>query len=234
MNTKPVIILAGGFGTRLQGILKGRPKPLADINGTPFLKYLFNKLISEGYNDFIISLHYESNQIIEYVEKLRYDLLKNSKIRYFVEPKPMGTGGAISYIVDQLNLKDRFLVVNADTLLGGGYKFLGSFDTDVIALLEVKDTSRYGSVELDSHDRIIRFREKKQSGEPGLINAGVYNLNSQIFKDRNGIVYSLELTILPKLILEKKLKGAKIQTSFIDIGVPKDYNKFCSENKSKL
>lgn len=233
MNTKPVIILAGGFGTRLQGILKGLPKPLADINGTPFLKYLFNRLLTEGYNEFIISLHYESDQIIEYVEKLKNDFLKGSKISYCVEPKPMGTGGAISYIVDQLNLKERFLVVNADTLLGGGYGFLGSFDTDVIALLEVEDTSRYGTVEIGPHDRIIRFLEKKQSGEPGLINAGVYNLSAQIFKDRTGIVCSMELDIFPKLISEKKLKGTKIQSSFIDIGVPDDYNKFCSENKTQ-
>ena len=231
MNTKPVIILAGGFGTRLQGILKGLPKPLADINGTPFLKYLFNRLLTEGYNEFIMSLYYESDQIIEYVEILRNDLLKDSKISYCVEPKPMGTGGAISYIVDQLNLKECFLVVNADTLVGGGYGLLGSSDTNVIALLEVEDTSRYGTVDIDSHDRILRFLEKKQSGEPGLINAGIYNLNAQIFKDWIGIVCSLEIDVFSKLISEKNLKGIKIQTSFIDIGVPEDYNKFCSGNK---
>ena len=231
MNKKPVIILAGGFGTRLQGILKGLPKPLADINGTPFLRYLFTKLLTEGYDDFIISLYHESEQIIDYVEQLRNDLLKNIKIRYCVEPTPMGTGGAISYLVDQLNLNERFLVVNADTLLGMGYGFLGSFDVNVIAMVEVENTSRYGTIEIDSHDQIIRFAEKKQSGEPGLINAGVYNLNSQIFKDRAGIVCSLEQDIFPKLISEKKLKGSKIITSFIDIGIPDDYNKFCSENK---
>ncbi len=226
-----MIILAGGFGTRLQGILNGLPKPLASINGTPFLKYLFQKLLMEGYNEFIISLHYQSDQIIEYVEKLRNNLLQGSKISYCVEPIPMGTGGAISYIVEQLNLKERFLVVNADTLLGVGYGFMGLFDTDVIALLEVEDTSRYGTVEIDPQDRIIKFLEKKQLGQSGLINAGVYNLNSKIFKDWSGIVCSLEMDIFPKLILEKKLKGTKIHTSFIDIGVPEDYNKFCSESK---
>ena len=233
MIFKPVIILAGGFGSRLQGILKGLPKPLADINGTPFLKYLFKRLLTEGYNEFIISLYYESDQIIGYVEKLRNEFLKNCKISYCIEPNPLGTGGAISFVVDQLNLKERFLVVNADTLLGSGYGFLGSFDTDIIALLEVENTSRYGTVEIDSHDRILRFLEKKQSDGPGLINAGVYNLSPQIFKGSTGIVCSMEQNIFPKLILEKKLKGSKIQTSFIDIGVPDDYNKFCSENKSQ-
>lgn len=232
MNKKLVIILAGGFGTRLQGILRGLPKPLADINGTPFLTYLFDKLLTEGYNEFVISLYYESEQIIEYVEKLRDGLLKDSKISYCVEPKPMGTGGAISYIVDQLNLKCRFLVVNADTLLGGGYGFLGSFETDVIALLEVEDTSRYGAVQVDPNDRITRFLEKKQVGGCGLINAGIYNLSPEIFIDKVGIVCSLELDIFPKMISEKKLMGTKINTSFIDIGVPDDYNKFCSENNS--
>ena len=231
MNSKPVIILAGGFGTRLQRVLNGLPKPLADINGTPFLKYLFIQLLNEGFNEFIISLYYEPDQIIEYVELLRNDLLKDSRISYCVEPKPMGTGGAISYLIGQLNLKERFLVVNADTLLGSGYELLGSFDTDVIALVEVQDTSRYGTVEVDSHNQIIRFLEKEPSSERGLINAGIYNLNPQIFKDWIDNVCSLELDIFPKLISEKKLKGIRVQSPFIDIGIPKDYFKFCMQNR---
>ena len=66
MINKPLIVLAGGFGTRLQSVLKGLPKPLADINGTPFLFYLFQNWINKGFNQFILSLHYEANQIIDY------------------------------------------------------------------------------------------------------------------------------------------------------------------------
>ena len=64
MINKPLIVLAGGFGTRLQTVLNGLPKPLADINGTPFLQYLLQNWINKGFNDFIFSLHFESNKII--------------------------------------------------------------------------------------------------------------------------------------------------------------------------
>jgi NDP-sugar pyrophosphorylase family protein len=233
LNSKPVIVLAGGFGTRLQGILKGLPKPLADIKGTPFLKYLFLKLLEEGYDNFIVSLYYEADKIIEYIDSLKNGILEDSTIVYCVEPKPLGTGGAISYIVSELNLTDNFLVVNADTLLHTGYRELGASDSMAIGLLKVEDTSRYGKVEFDDKNRIVKFVEKKPAREAGYINAGVYNLDAQIFKNWNGINCSLETEIFPKLVANQQLKGIIIQSSFIDIGVPEDYYKFCSENKSK-
>lgn len=233
MNSKPVIVLAGGFGTRLQSILKGLPKPLADINGTPFLKFLFLKLLDEGYDNFIVSLYYEADKIIEFVESLKSGILKDSNVVYCVEPKPLGTGGAISYIVSQLNLTDNFLIVNADTLLQNGYREVGNCVSMSIGLLKVEDTSRYGKVEFDDKNQIVKFVEKKTDGEEGYINAGVYNLNSQIFNNWNGVNCSLETEIFPKLVANQQLNAIIIQSSFIDIGVPEDYYKFCSENKSK-
>lgn len=78
-----------------------------------------------------------------------------------MEPKQLGTGGAISYIVWELNLTDKLLVVNIDTLLYTGYRELGANDSMAIALLKVEDTTRYGKVEFDAKNRIVKFMEKK-------------------------------------------------------------------------
>ena len=91
MIKNTIVILAGGFGTRLQSVLNGLPKPLADINGEPFLKYQFENWINNGFNDFIISLYYRSDLIIEFINLNKNGLLKNCKIQYVVEPHPLGT-----------------------------------------------------------------------------------------------------------------------------------------------
>ena len=73
-----LLVLAGGFGTRLQSVLKGCPKPLADVNGQPFIKFLFQDWINNGFNDFILSLHFEAQMIIDFVidEKKKWNIKK--------------------------------------------------------------------------------------------------------------------------------------------------------------
>ena len=124
MINKPLIILAGGFGTRLQSILNGLPKPLANINGVPFLQYLLQNWINKGFNDFIFSLHFESNKIIDFLESQKLNHI-NCKIRYVVEPTPMGTGGAISFLLEKVEIEKLYQAKEAEkaspTLIIIGY-----------------------------------------------------------------------------------------------------------------
>jgi NDP-sugar pyrophosphorylase family protein len=226
MINKPLIILAGGFGTRLQTVLNGLPKPLADINGTPFLQYLLKKWFDKGFNDFIFSLHFESNKIIDFIESQKSNLI-NCNIRYVIEPTPMGTGGAISFLLEKVHIEDYFFVTNADTWIDEGYSILNEVDSNVIGLVEVDDVRRYGSVLVDNNDFVIKFLEKQDKISKGLINAGIYKLSKFEFKNWDGNPYSIEKDFFKKLIADKKLKAKKINTNFIDIGVPEDYFKFC-------
>lgn len=230
-NSKPVIILAGGFGTRLQGILKGLPKPLADINGTPFISYLLLKLVEEGYNNFILSLYYESGKLIEYIENVRNTIFQNCFIRYCIEPQPLGTGGAISFVLSNQKINGNFLVVNADTLLNNGYFLVGQSDGNAIGLVSVPNVSRYGKVVFDETLSVTNFCEKSDFSEFGYINAGIYHLNSNLFDIKSINPYSLEMGLFPKLAESKGMKAVLLESLFIDIGVPDDYYKFCSENK---
>ena len=85
-----LVILAGGFGTRLKSVLNGLPKPLADINGQPFLKLLFQNWVKNGFNDFVLCLHYEADKIVEFVNQEQdFGALKNCKIQFSIEPTPV-------------------------------------------------------------------------------------------------------------------------------------------------
>ncbi len=226
MINKPLIILAGGFGTRLQSVLNGLPKPLADINGVPFLQYLLQNWIEKGFNDFIFSLHFEANKIVDFIESQKPNLI-NCNVRYVIEPTPMGTGGAISYLLEKVYVEEFFFVANADTWIEEGYDILNEIDSNVIGLVEIEDISRYGSVEVDENGFVIKFLEKQDKISKGLINAGVYKLSKKEFNDWDGNPYSIEKEFFNNLIAQKKLKAQKIKTNFIDIGIPEDYIKFC-------
>jgi D-glycero-alpha-D-manno-heptose 1-phosphate guanylyltransferase len=228
---KTLVVLAGGFGTRLKSVLNGLPKPLADIDGVPFLKYQFENWIRNGFDDFILSLHYQAELIVNFVDKNRDGLLKHCKIQYIIEPTPLGTGGAISYLISKLELSDPFFVTNADTWIESGYENLKQIEGCVIGLTEVSDASRYGNVVLDEIGQIIKFEEKVENEKAGLINIGLYKLEKSFFLKMNKTQFSIEKELFPLLISGKKIKGAILKTRFIDIGIPNDYYEFCKWKK---
>lgn len=222
-----VIILAGGFGTRLKSITGNNPKPLADINGKPFLFFLLQNLIKQGFNDFIFSLHYEANKIIEFLESEKFDLLNNCKLQFIIEPEPLGTGGAISYIISQIYLQNKILIINSDTWLEHGHALVANLEPEIIGLVQVDDASRYGLVEINDKGIITRFIEKKGKNNSGIINAGIYNISKSNFLN-NVFKYSIEDILIPKMVNQGLLKGIIIKSTFIDIGIPEDYDKFCN------
>ncbi len=234
MINKPVIVLAGGLGSRLQPILKGLPKPLADINGKPFIYYLIKNLITQGFDHFIFSLCFESDKIIQYLKSNKNILFKNCKFDYCTEPVPLGTGGAIAYILNNIKLPNNFFIVNADTLVNNGYDILNSYEDNVIGILKVDNCSRYGMVYKNEYNIITKFEEKKNINETGFINIGVYKLNSSIFMNWNGLPFSLENDLFPDLVKNNKLKGVEVKTDFIDIGIPEDYHTFCRSNNDNI
>ena len=95
---KKAIILAGGFGTRLKEVVADQPKPMADINGKPFLEIIVKQLLKLGIKEIIFSLHYMPEKIISYFSK-NYSPI--NKFYYIIEPEPLGTGGAIKFILSK-------------------------------------------------------------------------------------------------------------------------------------
>jgi len=220
------IILAGGFGTRLKDLVSDRPKPMADINGRPFLEILINKLISNGITSIVLSLHYLPEKIIEYFSKAQFS---HFNIDFLIEDKPLGTGGAIRYAITQGGYTDdeNILVLNGDTFVEFNHKDFIQNHIDNNALLsillrKVNDTERYGKV-LTEGNKIISFSALGDK-KPGLINAGVYIINRQIFNHYDfPIEFSFEHDFLEREIKNLKPSFYKAGNYFIDIGIPEDY-----------
>lgn len=216
------IILAGGFGTRLQSVVKDVPKPLADINGKPFLSYLLQNLQSYGITDVVISVGYLQEKIIEYFG----DSFLGMKISYATEEKPLGTGGAILNSLKFIDKKKPVLVLNGDSFLQVDYqKLLTAHKNFTMVLRKMDDCSRYGQVVVEGN-KIVEFKEKSSEKNSGLINGGIYLLNPKIFEKFSlPESFSFESDFVMKHLQELELQAFIADEYFIDIGIPDDYKK---------
>ncbi len=214
---KTAIILAGGFGTRLQSIVKDLPKPMADISGKPFLEYLLSYLQEQGIEKSILSVGYKWEMISSYFG----NYFRRMKLEYSVETEPLGTGGAILKAVNTSGEKE-FLIVNGDTFfnidLNNFYSHFISSDAPLIlAMKRMLNFDRYGVVRTDHDHRIISFEEKKFYSE-GNINGGIYILHRKLF---SGINYpekfSFEKEVMERHFTEMKFHGFVYNDYFIDI-----------------
>lgn len=225
------IILAGGLGTRLRSVVSDRPKPMADVCGKPFLEYLLCDLKKAGILHVVFAVGYKGNMIEEYFKDGKdYGL----SIQYAYEEELLGTAGAIKnvgkYITDNY-----FMVMNGDTYYKMDYQelFLQANEKDMLVVLrKITDISRYGKVTLDQ-DRIIGFSEKTDSKDEGLINGGVYIMNSKLLAEIPDRKCSLENEMIPKWLDDGKYISGKVNDGyFIDIGVPEDYFRFINDVKN--
>ena len=217
------VILVGGKGSRLGELTKDFPKPMLEINEQPFLIYLLDTIERFGFKEIILLASHANKVLIDYFKDLEY---KECQIKIIIEEDPLGTGGAIVNAYDYLD--DTFFCINGDSVIEGNWLSLKpilkkNYDA-VIALTEVNNSSRYGSIEI-SGDRIIEFNEKNKHSGSGLINGGIYILRKKIFKNYKNKFISLEKDIFPNLLLNNQLGGKKVLGYFIDIGTPESLSK---------
>src|SRR5919198_6586763 len=173
------ILLAGGKGTRLRPLTIHTPKPIVPIFNRPFLTYQIDllKQVPE-IDDVILSLNYRPRR----VEEIFGDGSEiGIKIRYVVEPVPLGTAGAIKYAGDQLT--ESVVVFNGDVLTQIDLAAVIDLHRSrraraTIVLTPVENPSAYGLVETDQAGNIKRFLEKPKPDEItcNTINAGIYVL----------------------------------------------------------
>ena len=223
-----LLVLAGGFGTRLKSVVSSVPKPLAPIMGRPFLNFQMENWTSQGITDFIFLLHYEAKKIIDFIETWQQkNQNRNINVRFVVEDKPLGTGGSIANAVKKFNIRSRFFVSNADTWLDSGFSLLSESPSPSIAVTMVDNVSRYGSVIIGEDNFVKSFAEKSTNQVPGTINTGISCLDSEIFFSWDGGICSLERDYLPQLAKKGNLYSVCLDENFIDIGIPEDYERFC-------
>lgn len=225
MKQTNLLVLAGGFGKRLRSAVSEVPKPLAPVNGRPFLSYQIENWLDQGVGVLAFLLHYEADAIEAFLES-KQNQIRDCEIRTLKESQPLGTGGAVAFAVQQFRLTGQFLVANADTWLNSGVKRVLEAEPPSLATVRVENSERYGSVQVEN-DMVVAFKEKQDSSGHGLINAGLYHLSADLFKGWNGQPFSLERELFPKLASSGKLKSVFFETDFIDMGVPEDYFRLC-------
>lgn len=208
------IILVGGQGTRLQSVVSDRPKPLAEVNGIPFLDFLLRQ-IEPFTSQVILAAGYRADQIA-----LQY----SDRCLISREEKALGTGGAIANALKYVQ-GDRFWVLNGDSYFDISFKEMEKSKGDaVIACRFMEDSSRYGQVKMDGA-KIVNFKEKTSHGDPGWINGGIYILKKSLFDNFSNVdAFSLENDFFPTLLLSNKEIIAYCSNGkFIDIGTPTSY-----------
>ena len=231
-----MLVLAGGFGTRLKDVVSDVPKPMAPINGTPLLQLQLDHWIHQGQKKFIFLLHHQASVIVDLLATQSKLLGDKVDIEWIVEDTPLGTGGSVLNAITTHGLEGSVLIANADTWLDGGIQELNGIGPPVVAAVKVNDSSRYGSILIDSKGRVSEFVEKKigcMAHTPGIINAGLYKLPTELFLNISRKEFAIETEVLPQLSTTKSLQAELLGGAFFDIGVPQDYYKFCDWYKYK-
>ena len=223
-----VVILAGGFGTRIRGVADDLPKPMIQIGNRPILWHIMKYYSSFGFNEFVICLGFKGNTIKEYF--INYDILsqdfsivlgkkneiefnnKHTELDWKITLAETGlnsmTGSRIKKIKKYVHNDDYFMLTYGD----------GVGDINLTQLLEfhkkhkktmtvtgVHPPGRFGEIEFDNFNNVISFNEKPQASS-GRISGGFFVCNNNIFEyldDREDLVFEIEP--INKLVSEQQL-----------------------------
>ena len=226
-----VLILCGGFGTRLSSISNGTPKGLMKgPSGKPFILELVEELTQFGFKKIILALGYGSQ---DYIDFFRAQIRASASILFSVETNPLGTGGAIINALKVISGKT-FFVINGDTRTNINYEDMLAFhrqkDAQVtISGLELsEDRNDVGCIQYDINTgALMRFQEK--NGVSNCVNAGIYLFECEIFQNKKFTIsnLSLEKTLIPDLIAAKKrIYLYKFTGEMYDIGTPERYRRY--------
>lgn len=228
MIVNEAVILAGGLGTRLRSSVPELPKPMAPIDDKPFLEYMLNYLASYGIEHVVLSVGYKYEVIEEHFGRT----YSGMALTYAVEKEPLGTGGGIRFAATHIH-NDQFFLLNGDTFFNVNLKdlheFFDAYDADIaMTIKHMRDFFRYGIVEHDGC-RVTGFAAKKPVSK-GYINGGVYLIRKKLMnKFQLPEKFSFENDFLEKYLSELKVYAMECSEYFIDIGIPRDYEKARTE-----
>lgn len=222
------IVLVGGEGTRLRPLTESVPKPALTLVDRPFLAYMIEWLAGHGVTEVVLACGFLPDVLREALagEEER----TGTRIRYVVEPEPLGTAGAIRFAADALGeqLDDRFLALNGDVLTDLDLSALLRAHADraagaTIVLHPVEDSSAFGLVRSGEEGEVLAFLEKTGEAAPGEVNAGMYALERSVLDlVPPGENVSIERDVFPRLVGEG-LHGLLLDGYWMDIGTPERY-----------
>jgi dTDP-glucose pyrophosphorylase len=217
LANNPVVIMAGGLGTRLYPYTKILPKSLIPIGDTPIIERIINRFSKYGAKDFYLTVNYKKNMIKSYFNELNTEY----NINYVEEDKPLGTGGSLSLLKGVIN--ETFFVSNCDILIDAHYddilKYHKESGNKVTVVTSVKNfTIPYGVFKLNEEGRIIEIQEKPEHSY--LANTGMYVLEPEVLND----IPTGEFYNLPDIVANYMKDNIKVgiypigEQSWMDMG----------------
>lgn len=173
--TLPVVIMAGGKGTRLDPFTKILPKPLIPIGEKTIIEMIIDSFLTYSVSQFYISVNYKSKIIKSFFEELDPPYT----IEYIHENKPLGTAGSLKYLLGKV--QDSFFVTNCDILINSNYAELAehhnSHANDITIVASLKNFHiPYGICEIVNGGTLTRITEKPEYDF--LVNTGMYVLRA--------------------------------------------------------
>lgn len=224
-----VVVLAGGFATRLRPLSYTRPKPLFPILDKPLIDWILER--ARDVAPAVISARYLAHMIREHISR-RW----GGAATVVEESRPMGDGGALAHVAESLNISGAVMVVNGDVFTDADYRAVldahkraGGVATMMLVEVSPESVSKYGIAVLDDSMRLIEFVEKPKEPPAGsrLANAGIYVFEPEVFKlipRRRGEV-KIAKDIIPELLRRGDIYAFIHRGIWHDIGTPADYLK---------
>lgn len=213
----PVVIMAGGLGTRLYPYTKVLPKPLIPIGEIPIVEHIINRFNQWGSNQFFLIVNHKKNMIKAYFNEIE----KNYEVNYADEDAPLGTGGGLSLLKGKID--STFILTNCDIIIEEDYEKIYDYHkkennliTMVCSLKKFKIP--YGVIEINEVGEIEKMKEKPEFSF--FTNTGVYIVDPQIIEeleDNTSIGF-------PDIIEKYKRNGEKIgvypisENGWLDMG----------------
>ncbi len=218
------LIMAAGYGTRLEPLTLAVPKPMVSIVNIPAMQHNIELLRRHGFRKIIANIHYHPEQIRNYFcngNEFGVDL------SYSYEENLLGTAGGVRRMAAEIaDLDETFLVLSSDALTDINLKRLFNFHRKkkalfTIALTKVSEVSEFGVVIQNEEGEIIGFQEKPRPDEArsNLVNTGIYVIEPEVLKMIPEGFYDFGRQLFPRLIEEKaSLYGYQMVEYWSDVG----------------
>ena len=214
----PVIIMAGGKGTRMRPLTNVIPKPLIPIDDKTIAEHIIDNFKNIGCHQFYFSVNYKAAMIKEYFEKITN---KDYEIEFFEENKPLGTAGSLHLLENKIN--GTFFVSNCDIIVNDDYREIYNYHKEYDNELTIVASFRhypipYGTIETGERGELLDIQEKPELSF--LINSGMYILEPHLIEE----IPKNQFFHITDLIVQIKQRGGRVgvfpvsEKSWIDIG----------------
>ena len=220
----PVVIMAGGRGTRMEPFTKVLPKPLIPVHDKTIIEHIIERFTDIGCLEVYLTVNYKSKIIKAYFE----DLQPKYNVTFVEEKFPLGTAGSLQYLKDKFDKP--FFVTNCDVIIKADYATLYEFhqkgEYDITLVASAKEyIIPYGTCELNSDGHLSHINEKPKYDF--LVNTGLYVLNPEVLK----LIKTNKFYHITHLIEDAKNNGKKVgvfpidDDRWIDVGQWSEYKK---------